>query len=106
MLMFHHNNQLSSEHPFATQPGEWPFGIIWGFLHNDNTEKNRFSFIGNIIGFWLEVCFLSIYIGILLADQITRRRNVHVLSDRARSRLYNTLGFCLLAGLPITCHSS
>ncbi|KAF6063564.1 dolichyl-phosphate-mannose-protein mannosyltransferase [Candida albicans L26] len=93
MLMFHHNNQLSSEHPFATQPGEWPLALSGVSFYNDNTEKKQIFFIGNIIGFWLEVCFLSIYIGILLADQITRRRNVHVLSDRARSRLYNTLGF-------------
>ena len=69
------------------------FGIIWGFLLQRQHREKQIFFIGNIIGFWLEVCFLSIYIGILLADQITRRRNIHVLSDRARSRLYNTLGF-------------
>ena len=105
MLMFHHNNQLSSEHPFATQPGEWPLALSGVSFYNDNTEKKQIFFIGNIIGFWLEVCFLSIYIGILLADQITRRRNVHVLSDRDQG--CTTLwDFCLLAGLPITCHSS
>lgn len=93
MLMFHHNNQLSSEHPFASQPNEWPLSLSGVSFYNDNVEKKQIFFIGNIIGFWLEVCFLSIYIGILLADQLTRRRNYYLLSNKARSRLYNTLGF-------------
>lgn len=92
-LMFHHNNQLSSEHPFASQPDSWPLAISGVSFWNDNDERRQIFFIGNVIGFWAEVGLLSIYIGLILADQITRRRNVHLLSGKARSRLYNTLGF-------------
>ncbi|KAI5953661.1 PMT4 [Candida jiufengensis] len=92
-LMFHHNNQLSSSHPFASQPDSWPLALSGVSFYNNNDTKKQIFFVGNVVGFWLEVCFLSIYIGIVLADQITRRRNYHLLSDKARSRLYNTLGF-------------
>lgn len=96
-LMFKHNNQLSSEHPFASQPETWPLALSGVSFYNDNDNRRQIFFTGNIIGFWLEVCFLSIYLGLLLADQVTRRRHVYILSDRARSKLYNTLGF-LFAG--------
>ncbi|EMG50695.1 PMT4 Dolichyl-phosphate-mannose--protein mannosyltransferase 4 [Candida maltosa Xu316] len=96
LLMFHHNNQLSSEHPFATQPNEWPLALSGVSFYNDNVEKKQIFFVGNIFGFWFEVCFLSIYVGLVLADQITRRRNYYILSQKARSRLYNTLGFLFI----------
>ncbi|RLV88073.1 Dolichyl-phosphate-mannose--protein mannosyltransferase 4 [Meyerozyma sp. JA9] len=96
-LMFYHNNQLSSEHPFASQPDAWPLALSGVSFWNDNTERKQIFFIGNVIGFWLEVAFLAIYVGILLADQLTRRRGIYLLHDRARSRLYNSLGF-LFAG--------
>ncbi|CCG22319.1 Pmt4 protein mannosyltransferase (PMT) [Candida orthopsilosis Co 90-125] len=95
-LMFHHNNQLSSTHPFASQPDSWPLALSGVSFFNDNETKKQIFFVGNVIGFWLEVCFLSIYVGIILADQITLRRNYNLLSKKARSRLYNTLGFLFI----------
>lgn len=92
-LMFHHNNQLSSEHPFASQPDSWPLALSGVSFWNDNDSRRQIFFIGNVVGFWTEVAVLSIYVGLLLADQITRRRNIYLLGGKARSRLYNTLGF-------------
>ncbi|KAG7661364.1 PMT4 [[Candida] subhashii] len=92
-LMFYHNNQLSSDHPFASSPDSWPLALSGVSFYNDSKEKKQIFFTGNIIGYWLEVCLLAIYVGIILADQLTRRRNLTVLSRKARSRLYNTLGF-------------
>lgn len=95
-LMFRHNNQLSSLHPFASQPDEWPLALSGVSFWNDNVNKKQIYFTGNVVGFWLEVCFIAIYLGLLLADQITRRRNIHLLNEKARSRLYNTLGFLFI----------
>ncbi|KAI5969461.1 PMT4 [Candida margitis] len=95
-LMFHHNNQLSSTHPFASQPDSWPLALSGVSFFNDNDTKKQIFFVGNVIGFWLEVCLLSIYVGIILADQFTIRRDYHLLSKKARSRLYNTLGFLFI----------
>ena len=93
LLMFHHNNILSSQHPFASQPDSWPLALSGVSFWNDNEERKQIFFTGNVIGFWLEVGFLAIYVGLLLADQVTRRRHVYILNNKARSRLYNTLGF-------------
>ncbi|ODV94771.1 hypothetical protein PACTADRAFT_50632 [Pachysolen tannophilus NRRL Y-2460] len=91
--MFEQNNKLTSDHPFASEPGTWPFSLSGvSFWTNDNERKQIF-FIGNITGFWIEVSFLCCYIGLVLGDQLTRQRNVKLLNDKSRSRLYNTLGF-------------
>lgn len=96
LLMFHHNNILSALHPFASQPDAWPLALSGVSFWNDNDERKQIFFTGNVVGFWLEVCFLAIYVGLLLADQVTRRRHVYILNRRARSRLYNTLGFLFI----------
>ncbi|CAH6718385.1 dolichyl-phosphate-mannose--protein mannosyltransferase 4 [[Candida] jaroonii] len=92
-LMFHHNNKLTSSHPFASQPDAWPLALSGVSFWNDNVNKRQIYFTGNVVGFWLEVCFLAVFCGLILADQISRRRNVLLMNDKARSRLYNTLGF-------------
>lgn len=95
-LMFLHNNQLTSEHPFASQPDSWPLAMSGVSFWNDNDERKQIFFIGNIVGFWIEVGFLAIYAGFVLADVVTTRRDYHMLSNAARSRLYNTLGFLFI----------
>lgn len=92
-LMFLHNNKLSSEHPFASQPDAWPLSLSGVSFWNDNDLKQQIFFIGNVVGFWIEVGFLAVYVGFVLADLITSRRDVHILSKKSRSRLYHTLGF-------------
>lgn len=92
-LMFLHNNQLSSEHPFASQPGSWPLALVGVSFWNDNDERKQIFFIGNIVGFWFEVIFLTIYVVYVFAELVTSRRDVHFLTNKGRSKLYNTLGF-------------
>lgn len=92
-LMFHHNNQLSLDHPFASQPDSWPLAVSGVSFWNDNDLKRQIFFVGNVVGFWLEVATLAVYVGLLLADQVLRRRGIYILNPQARSRLYNTLGF-------------
>ncbi|GEQ67763.1 hypothetical protein JCM33374_g1428 [Metschnikowia sp. JCM 33374] len=95
-LMFLHNNQLSSEHPFASQPDSWPLALSGVSFWNDNDERKQIFFTGNVVGFWIEVGFLAVYAGFVLADLVTSRRDYHILSDRARSKMYNTLGFLFI----------
>ena len=92
-LMFHHNNILSSEHPYASLPEAWPLALSGVSFWNDNEERKQIFFTGNVVGFWMQVGMLAIYVGIVMADQVTRHRNIHILRPDARSRLYNTLGF-------------
>lgn len=92
-LMFVHNNQLSSEHPFASQPDSWPLAWSGVSFWNDNDARRQIFFIGNVVGFWIQVAFLMLYVLFVFVDQVTRRRRVHLFNERARLRLYNTLGF-------------
>lgn len=96
LLMFQHNNQLTSEHPFASQPDSWPLALSGVSFWNDAETKKQIFFTGNIVGFWLQVSFLAIYVGLVLADQLTLRRDLHLLNPQARSKLYNTLGFLFI----------
>lgn len=92
-LMFMHNNLLSSEHPFASQPDVWPLSLSGVSFWNDNELRRQIFFVGNIVGFWLEAGFLAIYVGFVLADLLVTRRGIHILNHQSRSKLYNTLGF-------------
>lgn len=92
-LMFMHNNLLSSEHPFASQPDAWPLSFSGVSFWNDNDLRQQIYFIGNVVGFWLEAGFLAIFVGFVLADLVTTRRAVNILNHQSRSRMYNTLGF-------------
>lgn len=96
-LMFMHNNKLTSEHPFASQPGSWPLAMVGVSFWNDNDLRQQIFFIGNAVGFWFEMAFICVYIGFVFADIVTSRRDYDILTQKARSKLYNTLGF-LIAG--------
>ncbi|KAF1941593.1 PMT-domain-containing protein [Clathrospora elynae] len=94
--MFHHNNALTSSHPYASQPISWPFllrGVSF-WTHNDTREQ--IYFLGNPIGWWLASSLLAVFAGIIGADQLALRRGMDALDDRTRSRLYNSTGFFFL----------
>lgn len=100
-LMFEHNNKLTSEHPFASQPETWPGSLNGVSFWTDDENKTQIFFIGNIIGWWFQVISLALYMGIVLADMLTRQRAVYPLSKMARQQLYGPLIF-LFAGW--VCH--
>lgn len=118
--MFHHNNALTSSHPYASQPISWPFllrGVSF-WTHNDTREQ--IYFLGNPLGWWLASSLLAVFAGIIGADQLALRRGMDALDDRkyffsghislrifdaqyltslppgTRSRLYNSTGFFFL----------
>ncbi|ODV63189.1 dolichyl-phosphate-mannose-protein mannosyltransferase [Ascoidea rubescens DSM 1968] len=91
--MFVQNNKLTSQHPFASQPESWLLSLSGVSFWSKNSTREQIYFIGNILAWAIEACFLSVFIGIVLADQITRRREVFALSEDSRSRLYYNIGF-------------
>lgn len=96
-LMFKHNNQLLSEHPYASQPDSWPLALSGVSFWNDNENKRQIFFTGNIVGFWIQLALLAVFGGLCLADLVTRRRHVFILTRKSRLTLYNTLGFLFVA---------
>jgi len=95
--MFHHNNALTSSHPYASQPIQWPFLLRGVSFWTKNDTREQIYFLGNPIGWWLASSILAVFVGIIAADQLTQRRGVDALDRRTRSKLYNSTGFFFLA---------
>ncbi|KAF8248422.1 dolichyl-phosphate-mannose-protein mannosyltransferase [Wilcoxina mikolae CBS 423.85] len=95
--MFHHNNALTSSHPYASQPIQWPFLFRGVSFWTKNDTREQIYFLGNPTGWWLSSALLAVLVGIFGADQITQRRGIDALDRRTRSKLYNSTGFFFLA---------
>lgn len=113
LLMLQHNAGLTASHPYASSPINWPFLLSGISFWTEPDSKKQIYFIGNVIGWWVCSVALSIYIGILGADLIARRRAMDPIPDRewssfclfiqssffalaVRNRLWNNAGFFLL----------
>ncbi|KAI1649856.1 glycosyltransferase family 39 protein [Daldinia loculata] len=95
--MFWHNSQLTSSHPYASQPYQWPFLLRGVSFWTQNETRQQIYFLGNPIGWWIASSLIAVYAGIIGADQVSLRRGIDALDHRTRSRLYNSTGFFFLA---------
>ncbi|KAL6168387.1 Dolichyl-phosphate-mannose--protein mannosyltransferase 4 [Exserohilum turcicum] len=94
--MFHHNNALTSSHPYSSQPISWPFLLRGVSFWTKNDTREQIYFVGNPVGWWLASSLLAVFAGIVGADQLALRRGMDALDERTRSRLYNSTGFFCL----------
>lgn len=109
--MFFHNNALTSSHPYASQPFQWPFLLRGVSFWTQNETRQQIYFLGNPIGYWIASSLLAVFAGIVGADQLSKRRGIDALDERkslpafcaslltmsgTRSRLYNSTGFFFL----------
>ncbi|KAF1348496.1 dolichyl-phosphate-mannose--protein mannosyltransferase [Delphinella strobiligena] len=94
--MFYHNNALTSSHPYASVPIQWPFLLRGVSFWTENETRQQIYFLGNPLGWWLTSSLLAVFAGIIGADQLSQRRGVDALDRRTRSRLYNSTGFFFL----------
>ncbi|KAI2638114.1 glycosyltransferase family 39 protein [Xylaria nigripes] len=95
--MFWHNNQLTSSHPYASQPFQWPFLLRGVSFWTQNDTRQQIYFLGNPLGWWIASSLIAVYAGIIGADQVSLRRGIDALDHRTRSRLYKSTGFFFLA---------
>ncbi|KAI0203893.1 glycosyltransferase family 39 protein [Astrocystis sublimbata] len=95
--MFWHNSQLTSSHPYASQPYQWPFLLRGVSFWTQNDTRQQIYFLGNPLGWWIASSLIAVYVGIIGADQVSLRRGIDALDHRTRSRLYNSTGFFFLA---------
>lgn len=94
--MFHHNNLLTSSHPYATQPIQWPFLLRGVSFWTKDEGQYQIYLLGNPFGWWLAISVCAILSGVLAADQVTRRRGEQAIGEPTRTRLYNSTGFFFL----------
>ena len=83
--MFYHNNALTSSHPYASQPVQWPFLLRGVSFWTQNDTKQQIYFLGNPLGWWLASSLLAVFAGIVGADQLSQRRGIDALDERMYS---------------------
>jgi dolichyl-phosphate-mannose-protein mannosyltransferase len=80
--MFWHNNQLTSSHPYASFPYQWPFLLRGVSFWTQNDTREQIYFLGNPLGWWIASSLIAVFAGIIGADQISLRRGVDALDFR------------------------
>ncbi|RXK42248.1 dolichyl-phosphate-mannose-protein mannosyltransferase [Tremella mesenterica] len=93
ILMLQHNAGLTAEHPYASNPIEWPFCLSGISFWTDGDTQQQIYMIGNLIGWWITAVSVSVYVGIVLAEQLARRRGIEPLEEGIRNRLYRNTGY-------------
>ncbi|KAI9373171.1 Dolichyl-phosphate-mannose-protein mannosyltransferase-domain-containing protein [Aspergillus egyptiacus] len=98
--MFFHNNALTSSHPYASEPFQWPFLLRGVSFWTKNDTREQIYFLGNPVGWWISSSLLAVFAGVIGADQLSLRRGVDAIEEiwgvGSRSRLYNSTGFLFL----------
>lgn len=80
--MFFHNNALTSSHPYASFPVQWPFLLRGVSFWTENDTRRQIYFLGNPVGWWLASTLLGVFAGLLGADQLSQRRGIDALDAR------------------------
>lgn len=80
--MFYHNNALTSSHPYASQPFQWPFLLRGVSFWTHNDTRQQIYFLGNPIGYWITSSLLAVFAGVIGADQLSLRRAIDALDPR------------------------
>ena len=87
--MFFHNNALTSSHPYASFPVQWPFLLRGVSFWTENDTRQQIYFLGNPVGWWLASSILAVFAGIVGADQLSLRRGVDALDKRKLYSLWS-----------------
>lgn len=80
--IFYHNNALTSSHPYASQPIQWPFLLRGVSFWTQNDTRQQIYFLGNPVGWWIVSSLLAVFAGIIGADQLSQRRGIDSLDER------------------------
>jgi dolichyl-phosphate-mannose-protein mannosyltransferase len=95
ILMLQHNSGLSSSHPYASTPIEWPFCLGGVSFWTKNDVSQQIYMVGNMLNWWICSITLSIFVGIVGADILARRRGIEPIEPELRNRMYRNTGFFL-----------
>lgn len=93
LQMLQQNAGLTQSHPYATGPINWPFLLQGISFWTENDEQKQIYLMGNIVGWWLSILLVSVFVGVVGADTLARRRGLEPISQHVRRRLGNSVGF-------------
>lgn len=81
LLMLQHNAGLTASHPYASGPFNWPFLVSGISFWTQNEGQKQIYLIGNVIGWFASTFGVAIFIGILGADLLARRRGIEAVPE-------------------------
>ncbi|RSH90274.1 hypothetical protein EHS25_001608 [Saitozyma podzolica] len=81
ILMLQHNAGLTASHPYASQPIEWPFCLSGVSFWTDGATNQQIYMIGNLLDWWVCAVAVSIFVGVIGADMLARRRGLDPIED-------------------------
>jgi dolichyl-phosphate-mannose-protein mannosyltransferase len=81
LLMLQHNAGLTASHPYASSPLNWPFLLSGISFWTENDKKEQMYLIGNVVGWWSCVMAISVFVGIIVADLLARRRAIYPIPN-------------------------
>jgi hypothetical protein len=81
ILALQHNAGLTASHPYASGPINWPFLLSGISFWTKNDTRQQIYLIGNLVGWWTCVVALSVFVGIIGADLLARRRGVQPIPE-------------------------
>jgi C-terminal four TMM region of protein-O-mannosyltransferase len=76
-LMMQHNAGLTASHPYTSARINWPFLLTGSSFWMQNEGQKQINHIGNIVGWWACALALSLFVGIIGADLLAKRRGIH-----------------------------
>lgn len=79
--MFFHNSALTSSHPYASEPFQWPFLLRGVSFWTKNDTREQIYFLGNPVGWWIASSLLAVFAGVIGADQLSLRRGVDAIEE-------------------------
>jgi dolichyl-phosphate-mannose--protein O-mannosyl transferase len=81
-LALAHNAGLTDSHPYASTPINWPF-LLSGisFWTGKEGDREQMYMVGNVAGWWTCVMTLSVFVGIVGADLLSRQRGDSPIPD-------------------------
>ncbi|PWZ03574.1 putative PMT4-dolichyl-phosphate-mannose--protein O-mannosyltransferase [Testicularia cyperi] len=97
LQMLHQNAGLTQSHPYATGPINWPFLLQGISFWTQDKGQHQIYMIGNLVSWWGSILSISVFIGVVGADMLARRRGVYPIPSAVRNRLYNSTGFFVVA---------
>ncbi|CDS82034.1 probable PMT4-dolichyl-phosphate-mannose--protein O-mannosyltransferase [Sporisorium scitamineum] len=97
LQMLQQNAGLTQSHPYATGPINWPFLLQGISFWTKDEGQHQIYMIGNLVSWWGTILSISIFVGVLSADLLARRRGIYPIPSAVRNRMHNSTGFFVVA---------
>lgn len=97
LQMLQQNAGLTQSHPYASGPINWPFLLQGISFWTQDEGQHQIYMIGNLVSWWGTILSISVFVGVVGADMLARRRGIYPIPSAVRNRLYNSTGFFVVA---------